>query len=166
MLADAACVVKNKVRTELLVLDLLRDRSLANDFPIPILKTLWVRRPMVSGRLSDLKGGDLTSESETDKRFFVLRGDVQLMTKRSSEDVVSLNTSPTGSLQRKGPLRRVGVVLSAPPKDLVGGRQRRVAQPGRTHGSRWNQPAYATHGACGQSPLLWPGSRDGQRSPK
>ncbi len=66
---------------------------MAIDFPISILKTLWGRQADGQWAISDMKGVDLTSESETDKRFFVLRGDVQLMTNSpngSLEDVMSL----------------------------------------------------------------------------
>jgi len=63
------------------------------EFPISVLKTIWSRRADGQWEISDMKGLDLTSENGPDERFFVLRGDIQLMTNspnRSLEDVMSL----------------------------------------------------------------------------
>ena len=76
---------------------------MAIKFPISVLKTLWSRRADGQWAISDLKGLDLTSESEPDKRFFVLRGDVQLMTNSpngSLEDVMSLFGPPEFLMQQ------------------------------------------------------------------
>lgn len=76
---------------------------MAIEFPISVLKTLWSRRADGHWEISDLKGLELTSESETEKRFFVLRGDVQLMTNspnRSLKNVMSL-FGPTDFLMQQ-----------------------------------------------------------------
>ena len=53
---------------------------MAIKFPISVLKSIWSRRADGQWGISELKALDLTSESELDNRFFVLRGDIQLMT--------------------------------------------------------------------------------------
>jgi hypothetical protein len=66
---------------------------MAIEFPISILKTIWERRADGKWAIRDMKGLDLATEGESDERFFILRGDLQLMTKSpncSLEDALSL----------------------------------------------------------------------------
>lgn len=76
---------------------------MAIQFPISVFKSLWNRREDGRWAISDLKGLDLTPGSDTDKRFFVLRGDVQLMTNSpngSLEDVLSSFGPPDFLMQQ------------------------------------------------------------------
>jgi hypothetical protein len=50
------------------------------EFPISILKTLWSRRADGQWQINDMKGLELSSGNADEERYFVLRGDVQLMT--------------------------------------------------------------------------------------
>lgn len=49
-------------------------------FPLQILKSLWVRGSDETWAVSDLKGLTLKSETESDARYFLLTGDIELMT--------------------------------------------------------------------------------------
>lgn len=49
-------------------------------FPISILKTLWSRRADGKWQIQGLKGLELSCDNADEKRYFILRGDVQLMT--------------------------------------------------------------------------------------
>jgi len=76
---------------------------MAIKFPISVLKTLWSRRADGQWVISDLKELELTSEKGSDKRFFILSGDVQLMTNSpntSLENVMSLFGPPEFLMQQ------------------------------------------------------------------
>lgn len=65
---------------------------MAIKFPISVLKSLWCRRADGQWAITDLKGLELSSESEPDKCFFVLQGEVQPMTNKPNgtlEDVMA-----------------------------------------------------------------------------
>tara|TARA_R100000365_G_C2748234_1_gene79278 strand:- start:3890 stop:4954 length:1065 start_codon:yes stop_codon:yes gene_type:complete len=51
-------------------------------FPLKILKSLWVRGDSGRWAISDLKTLTLKSEDNVDERYFLLRGDVELMTNK------------------------------------------------------------------------------------
>ncbi len=53
---------------------------MAIQFPISVLKTLWNRAEDGRWAISDVKGLELSSASGTDDRYFILSGNVQLMT--------------------------------------------------------------------------------------
>lgn len=62
-------------------------------FPLGILKSLWTRRPDGKWAIYDLKGLTLRSESGCNERYFLLRGDIDLLTNRPNgnfADVLSL----------------------------------------------------------------------------
>lgn len=61
---------------------------MAIEFPISILKTLWNRRADGQWAISGAKGLGLSSGSNTVDRYFVLRGDIQI-----------IPNSPSGSLE-------------------------------------------------------------------
>lgn len=61
--------------------------------PIEILKTLWVRRPDGLWAISDMKGLKIKNDNNLGERYFLLRGDIELMTDRPNgrfTDVLSL----------------------------------------------------------------------------
>jgi len=53
---------------------------MAIQFPISIMKTLWSRRADCKWQINGMKGLELSSDTSGEERYFVLRGDVQLMT--------------------------------------------------------------------------------------
>lgn len=62
------------------------------EFPISIMKTLWSRQTNGQWGISDMKGLELSAGSADDGQYFVLRGDIQLMTNRpigSLENIMS-----------------------------------------------------------------------------
>lgn len=62
-------------------------------FPLEILKSVWARDSNGSWAISALKGLTLKSESNLDERYFLLHGDMELMTSRPNlqfADVFSL----------------------------------------------------------------------------
>jgi hypothetical protein len=62
-------------------------------FPFGILKSLWIRRTDGVWAISDMKGLTLRSDSGQDERYFLLRGDLELMTNHPNGkfvDVLSL----------------------------------------------------------------------------
>jgi hypothetical protein len=54
--------------------------EMAIKFPIEILKTLWSRREDGQWQITDLKGLTLSSEATGSDSYFVLRGDIEMMT--------------------------------------------------------------------------------------
>jgi Trypsin-like peptidase domain len=75
---------------------------MAIEFPISILKTLWERRTDGKWGLSDVKGLTISADDDSDKRFFILRGDVQAMTQspKGRLDVLSLIGTPDFLMQQ------------------------------------------------------------------
>ncbi|KZK93285.1 hypothetical protein PsAD5_02993 [Pseudovibrio sp. Ad5] len=62
-------------------------------FPLEALKSLWVRRPDGRWAMSSMKGLTLSSETGGDEQYFLLRGDVELLTDRPNcrfDDAMSL----------------------------------------------------------------------------
>jgi hypothetical protein len=63
------------------------------EFPLAILKSLWVRGSNGLWAISDMKGLTLKSETKSDDRYFLLCGDIELMTNYPNgkfTDVLSL----------------------------------------------------------------------------
>jgi len=66
---------------------------MAIQFPISIMKTLWSRRADGKWQINGMKGLELSSDKSGEERYFVLRGDVQLMTNSPNagmDDVLSM----------------------------------------------------------------------------
>jgi hypothetical protein len=76
---------------------------MAVKFPISIFKSLWCRRDDGQWAITGIKGLDLTTANDANKRFFVLRGEVQLMSSTpggSIEDVMTSFGTPEFLMQQ------------------------------------------------------------------
>ncbi len=73
------------------------------EFPISILKSLWSRRADGQWQINDLKGLEMSSGNAEEERFFVLRGEVQLMTKSPNAGMEEILTmfGPTEFLMQQ-----------------------------------------------------------------
>lgn len=73
------------------------------EFPISIMKSLWSRRADGQWQINDIKELELSSGNADEERYFVLRGDVQLMTNSPNagmEDVLTM-IGPTEFLMQQ-----------------------------------------------------------------
>ncbi|TCU17898.1 trypsin-like peptidase domain-containing protein [Rhizobium sullae] len=66
---------------------------MAIEFPLKILKSLWARDPDGTWAINSMKGLTFKSDAESNQRYFLLHGEVELMSKSPNgrfDDVLSL----------------------------------------------------------------------------